>query len=86
MISMPPHTRWATCGCDPRPRHPEAALERRETRECHNNSDYLELDESLQVNLVWSPSMGVTREDISPILAEIAALMREVSVASKLVE
>ena len=64
----------------------EAALERRETRGAHNRSDYPELDESLQVNLVWSPTAGVTRETIPPIPAEIAALMRDVSVAGKLVE
>jgi succinate dehydrogenase / fumarate reductase, flavoprotein subunit len=64
----------------------EAALERRETRGCHNRSDYPELDESLQVNLVWSPSTGVTQEEIPPIPAEIAALMREVSTVGKLVE
>ena len=32
----------------------EAALERRETRGCHNRSDYPDLDPTLQVNLVWS--------------------------------
>jgi succinate dehydrogenase / fumarate reductase flavoprotein subunit len=64
----------------------EAALERRETRGCHNRSDYPELDESLQVNLVWSPSTGVTREEIPPVPEEIAALMRDVSTVGKLVE
>lgn len=64
----------------------EAALERRETRGCHNRSDHPELDESLQVNLVWSPAAGVTREQIPPIPAEIAALMRDVSTVGKLVE
>ena len=64
----------------------EAALERRETRGCHNRSDYPEIDPELQVNLVWSPTTGVVREAIPPIPAEIAALMREVSVAGKLVE
>jgi len=32
----------------------EAALERRETRGCHNRSDYPAMNESLQVNLIWS--------------------------------
>ncbi|WP_438854501.1 L-aspartate oxidase [Agromyces sp. M3QZ16-3] len=65
----------------------EAALERRETRGCHNRSDFPETDAALQVNLVWSPSTGVTRESIPPIPGEIAALMeREVSTVGKLVE
>ena len=32
----------------------ECALERRETRGCHNRSDYPDVDPALQVNLVWS--------------------------------
>jgi len=64
----------------------EAALERRETRGCHNRSDFPDTDPGLQVNLVWSPQTGVTREEIAPIPEEIAALMREVSTAGKLVE
>ncbi|WP_309131119.1 FAD-binding protein [Brevibacterium sp.] len=64
----------------------ECALERRETRGCHNRSDYPDLDESLQVNLVWSPEAGVIREDIPPVDPEVAALMREVSQEGKLVE
>ncbi|WP_129658277.1 L-aspartate oxidase [Rothia halotolerans] len=64
----------------------EAALERRETRGCHNRSDYPELDPALQVNLVWSPSEGVTREAIPAVSEEIAGLMREVSTEGKLVE
>lgn len=64
----------------------EAALERRETRGCHNRSDFPETDPALQVNLVWSPSTGVTREVIPPVPAEIEALMREVSSDGKLVE
>jgi len=62
----------------------EAALERRETRGRHNRGDYPETDASL--HLVWSPSTGVTREEIPPIPEEIAALMREVSAAGKLLE
>ncbi|MEE1622104.1 FAD-binding protein [Zafaria sp. Z1313] len=64
----------------------EAALERRETRGCHNRSDHPELDPSLQVNLVWSPARGIEREEIPPVPEEIAALIREVSTAGKLVE
>ncbi|OPG11072.1 succinate dehydrogenase [Streptomyces sp. GKU 895] len=64
----------------------EAALERRETRGCHNRSDYPAMDPALRVNLVWSPTDGVTREPISPVPDEIAALMEEVSADGKLVE
>src|SRR6185503_13704368 len=32
----------------------EVAIERRETRGCHNRSDHPNLDESLRVNMVWS--------------------------------
>jgi len=64
----------------------QAALERRETRGCHNRSDYPELDPALQVNLVWSADGTITRESIPPIPEEIAVLMEEVSVAGKLVE
>ncbi|MGP3961065.1 L-aspartate oxidase [Nonomuraea sp. 3N208] len=64
----------------------EAALERRETRGCHNRSDFPDLDPALQVNLVWSGPGSVQREPIPPIPAEIAALMREVSSVGKLVE
>lgn len=63
----------------------EAALERRESRGCHNRSDFPEQDESLQVNLVWSPGR-LEREAIPPIPDEIAELMQEVSTAGKLVE
>jgi len=64
----------------------EAALERRETRGCHNRSDYPDLDPALQVNLVWSPETGVVREEIPPVPEEIAALIRDVDTAGKLVE
>jgi succinate dehydrogenase / fumarate reductase flavoprotein subunit len=64
----------------------EAALERRETRGCHNRSDYPDLDPALQVNLVWSPTAGITREEIPPMSPEIAALIREVDTTGKLVE
>ncbi len=64
----------------------EAALERRETRGCHNRSDFPHEDPTLRVNLVWSPSAGVTREEIPPVPAEIRSLIREVSSEGKLVE
>ncbi|MFD0473745.1 FAD-binding protein [Nonomuraea thailandensis] len=64
----------------------ETALERRETRGCHNRSDHPRLDPELRVNLVWSGPGAVEREAIPPVPAAIAALMREVSTAGKLVE
>jgi succinate dehydrogenase / fumarate reductase flavoprotein subunit len=64
----------------------EAARERRETRGCHNRSDYPDLDPALQVNLVWSPRTGVVREDIPELPDELAALIQEVSTEGKLVE
>ncbi|MBF4567644.1 FAD-binding protein [Plantibacter sp. VKM Ac-2880] len=64
----------------------EAALERRETRGCHNRSDFPELDEELQVNLVWSGPGRIEREAIPAIPAEIQELMQDVSVVGKLVE
>ena len=66
----------------------ECALERRETRGCHNRSDYPEQDENLQVNLVWSPSTGVVKESIPAVDPEVAELMRheEISQVGKLVE
>ncbi len=64
----------------------EAALERRETRGCHNRSDYPDMDPALRVNLVWSPTDGITREPVGPVPDEIAALMEDVSTDGKLVE
>lgn len=64
----------------------ESALERRETRGCHNRSDYPALDESLQVNLVWSGPGRMEREAIPPIPEEIASLMHEVAADGKLLE
>lgn len=64
----------------------EAALERRESRGCHNRSDFPHLDPALQVNLVWSPATGIAREEIPPVPAEIAGLIRDVSTEGKLVE
>jgi succinate dehydrogenase / fumarate reductase, flavoprotein subunit len=64
----------------------EAALERRETRGCHNRSDYPHLDEALNVNLVWTGPGCIEREAIPGIPLDISARMREVSAHGKLVE
>lgn len=64
----------------------ETALERRETRGCHNRSDYPARDETLRVNFVWSGPGRIEREPIAPAPDEIASLMREVSTVGKLVE
>jgi succinate dehydrogenase / fumarate reductase flavoprotein subunit len=64
----------------------ECALERRETRGCHNRSDYPALDPSLQVNLVWSGPGRIEREAFAEIPPDISALMRDVSSEGKLVE
>ncbi|MGA4538977.1 L-aspartate oxidase [Uniformispora flossi] len=64
----------------------EAALERRETRGCHNRSDYPATDPALRVNLVWSGPGKLEREELPSVPADITSLMREVSSAGKLVE
>jgi succinate dehydrogenase / fumarate reductase, flavoprotein subunit len=64
----------------------EAAIERRETRGCHNRSDFPKLDESLRVNMVWAGPGRLVREPVAQAPVEIAALVREVSSAGKLVE
>jgi succinate dehydrogenase / fumarate reductase flavoprotein subunit len=64
----------------------EAARARRETRGCHNRSDFPDLDESLRVNFVWSGPGKLEAESLPPIPAEIQSLMRDVSSAGKLVE
>ncbi|ROO86643.1 succinate dehydrogenase / fumarate reductase flavoprotein subunit [Actinocorallia herbida] len=65
----------------------EAALERRETRGCHNRSDYPALDPDLRVNLVWAGPGKIEREELPPVPEEIASLMREVDTSGhKLVE
>lgn len=64
----------------------ETAVERRETRGCHNRSDYPELDPALTVNMVWSGPGRIDREVVGDIPDDIAARMREVSTVGKLVE
>ncbi|WP_329239900.1 FAD-binding protein [Streptomyces canus] len=64
----------------------ECALERRETRGCHNRSDYPHVDPDLKVNMVWSPTTGVRREPVPPIPTDIAELMYDVSADAELLE
>jgi succinate dehydrogenase / fumarate reductase flavoprotein subunit len=64
----------------------DAAIERRETRGCHNRSDHPQLDPSLQVNLVWSGPGQVAREATPAVPAEIAERMHDVSTDGKLLE
>ena len=64
----------------------DAAIERRETRGCHNRSDFPDLDASLRVSLVWSGPGQVAREPVAETPVEIAELVREVSTSGKLVE
>lgn len=64
----------------------ECALERRETRGCHNRSDYPDVDPDLKVNMVWSPTAGVRREPVPPIPTDIAELMYDVSADAELLE
>ena len=64
----------------------DAALERRETRGCHNRSDYPDLDESLRVNLVWS-GPGTIDPRANPAHPQRPRhLMRNVATDGKLVE
>ncbi|WP_330277701.1 FAD-dependent oxidoreductase [Lentzea sp. NBC_00516] len=64
----------------------ECALERRETRGCHNRSDFPDIDPAQQVNLVWAGPGQVEREEIPAVPDEITSLMRDVDTAGKLVE
>ncbi|MGO1318678.1 MAG: FAD-binding protein [Galactobacter sp.] len=42
----------------------ECALERKETRGCHNRSDFPEQDPALKGNFIWSPTAGVEFEPL----------------------
>lgn len=64
----------------------ECALERRETRGAHNRSDYPQQSEKFNVNLVWSKDGTIEHVPVPAIPAEMARLMREVSLDGKLVE
>jgi succinate dehydrogenase / fumarate reductase flavoprotein subunit len=43
----------------------ECALERRETRGCHNRSDFPEQSDELRGSFVWSPTDGVAFEPVA---------------------
>ena len=67
----------------------ECALERRETRGCHNRSDFPETDEQLRGNFVWTPSDGAVFEplpDAPDSFRELALIEQDDSVEGKLVE
>ena len=64
----------------------ECALERRETRGCHNRSDYPETNPALQVNLVWSGPGKITHEPVGVVPQQISDRMHDVSTAGKLAE
>lgn len=65
----------------------EAARERRETRGCHNRSDYPQQDARFDVNLVWSGPGKIEHERIAEVPERISKLMGdEVSADGKLVE
>lgn len=44
------------------------------------------MDSALQVNLVWSPTTGITRESVPAVPDEISSLMEEISTVGKLAE
>ena len=67
----------------------ECALERRETRGCHNRSDFPDQNDELRGNFVWSPSAGVAFEPLPEAPEAFRALAyadADDSVAGKLVE
>lgn len=67
----------------------ECAIERRETRGCHNRSDYPEQSEALQGNFVWSPDTGAVFEPVAEAPESFRALAHvhlDESVEGKLVE
>ncbi|MGW9022624.1 FAD-binding protein, partial [Leucobacter chromiiresistens] len=56
----------------------ECARERRETRGCHNRSDYTEQNPSLRGNFVWTPDRGAVFEP----LPEAPAAFRDLALAA----
>jgi succinate dehydrogenase / fumarate reductase flavoprotein subunit len=67
----------------------ECAVERRETRGCHNRSDFPEQSDELRGNFVWSPSAGAVFEPLPEAPESFRALAyadADDSVEGKLVE
>lgn len=67
----------------------ECAIERRETRGCHNRSDFPERDEALRGSFVWTPAGGVVFERVAEAPESFRALAEDTidaSVEGKLVE
>lgn len=67
----------------------ECALERRETRGCHNREDFPEQDDALRGNMVWSKHEGVVFEPAKAApesFRDLAYATADDSVAGKLVE
>src|SRR5690606_22641819 len=67
----------------------ECALERRETRGCHNRSDYPSQDDNLRGNFLWALGEGVTFEraaESPDSFRELAHATLDDSVDGKLVE
>lgn len=65
------------------------ALERRETRGCHNRSDHPEQDEALCGSMLWTPQQGVSfqaAERAPDSFRELALAPADESVQGKLVE
>jgi succinate dehydrogenase / fumarate reductase flavoprotein subunit len=67
----------------------ECALERRETRGCHNRSDFPERDDALRGSFVWTPAGGAVFEPVAEApesFRELAYADLDTAVAGKLVE
>lgn len=67
----------------------ESALERRESRGCHNRSDFPALDPALQGSFVWSLTEGISFEQVAAAPDSFRALAEaeaDETVAGKLVE
>lgn len=55
----------------------ESALERRETRGCHNRSDFPEQSDELRGNMIWTPTGGVVFEPATEAPESFRALAEQ---------